>query len=401
MTGSFLGTVVAALRVDDRPVVHLPADNGHGDPESWRLSWPVDRAAVERRFDLGPLARWMFGPDGQWVLVDDLTHASLHGSGASPPHDGPGPIEGFRMPLAHVGAYPELRRRWATPTAAEELGVLDGRPLDVRGPHLTRRVEADGTPEAMLGRVREVLAVVLGRLTDTSRISEVAGSLPDWFVAACAPRRTSREWAEWAEQAYDDPSSIRRRRREAHWTVETWLRAMVPAERTWWLCRAAVEDGSARLTVLTPGHRAPTSALSWLLHVAGATDCRSAETALAPLVLPALPTQRRRDPDDELAAAAHELLGLSDPLVLEPVVTGSSSRWEHRIDVPIDIAALDRDLVADSLVRWGSDARSSWITNGWSTVVGPPVPRSGGERGSRLSWRERWRRAWCDAHVGD
>lgn len=377
MTASFLTSVLAALQSTGQVVsLRQPADNGRGDPAEWRLSAPLDRAWVESHFDLGSLAWWYAGPAGGWVLVDALTQATLHGSGEPVAFD-PAVVsrQAGRTPLAHVAAVPGLRRRWPVPSPGDELAVLSGRPLPVRGPNVARSVRfADGVSMASaVDRVGEVLGVVLAGLHGRADVAAVAEALPDWFVAACAPRqRTPDEWRTWARDAYADVSRVRFHRWEARWSVEAWLDAMVPAERTWWLADADVVEESLRLSLLTPGHGGMLGPLSWLLHVVGATDCDPREVPAAePLVVPVRPPEQRRDPDDELAAVAHEVLGLPDPLVLESPPRRGGRRWEHRTDVPIDVEALERALPADSSVRCSANRREVWVSNEWSTVSGP------------------------------
>lgn len=377
MSRSFLPSVVAALESAGQVVVQRGvADNGRGDPAEWRLSEPLDRAWVESRFDLGSLAWWYVGPAGGWVLVDALTQATLHGSGKPVAFD-PEVVsrhEG-RTPLAHVAAVPGLRRRWGVPSPGDELAVLSGRPLPVRGPNAARSIRfEDGVSVASaVDRVGEVLTVVLTRLHERADVAAVAEALPDWFVAACAPpRRTPDEWRTWARDAYADASRIRFHRWEARWTVEAWLEAMVPDERTWWLADVDVVEEPLQLSILTSGHGGMLGPLTWLLHVVGAIGCDPREVPVgAPLVVPVRPPEQRRDPDDELAAVAHEVLGLPDPLVLESPPRRGGRRWQHRTDVPIDVDALERALPADSSVRYSADRQEVWVSNGWSTVNGP------------------------------
>lgn len=378
MTGSFLSSVVAALVEDGQSVVrHRPAGDAHGDPEEWRMSAPLDRGRVEAQLDLGPLAWWYVGPRGGWVLVDDVTDATLHGTGDPVPYDAQTPPAGSqRRRIGYLADRPDLRRRWATPAVDEELAALDGRPLPVRGPNQTFGVRGDVPPEVLLDRVREVLSALAGS-TD----------LPPWFEVACAPRRTADEWVAWAREAYADLGAVERRREEARWTVAAWWQAMVPDERTWWVAGAAVADDHLRLTVLTAGLGARTSSLTWLLQAAGGLDLVAAPAPTTQdLVLPVLPASQHRDPDDALALAAHELLGVPDPVVLVPTDRSGGIRWEHRLDVPVDGAALERGLGTDTPLTHGAGAGRTWLTNGWSSVVGP---LRGADEGRRASW---WRR---------
>lgn len=379
MTTSFLTSVVAALQTGGATVVSSRASGGgHGDPAEWRLSMPLDRAWVEARFDLGSLAWWYVGPHGGWVLVDALTQATLHGAGEPVAYD-PDAVgaEPDRQPLGHVAAVPELHRQWAVPRVEEELAVLDGSRLPLRGPHLLTSVQPAGTPEAVIGRVAEVLKVVLPALSAPSDVRAVSVDLPDWFVAACAPRhRTPQEWTAWAVDAYADLGEVPLRRWEARWTVDAWLRAMVPSERTWWIADATVSGGDVQLSVLTAARGASMSSLRWLLRTAGASGC-AAEVAPAgqPLTLPPRGAGEHRDPDDVLAAAAHDLLGLPAPLVLDAVPVRGGYRWELHVDIPLDIALLEQGLPAGSGLTAGAERGSTWVTNGFSTLYGPrPTP---------------------------
>ncbi len=393
MSRSFLPSVVVALESAGHVVVQRGvADNGRGDPAEWRISAPLDRAWVESRFDLGSLAWWYVGPAGGWVLVDALTQGTLHGSGEPVAFDPAGVVRrAGRTPLAHVEAVPELRRRWPVPSRSAQLAVLDGTALPVRGPHSTRSVQLDTSPAMVRDRVREVLTTVVRDLTDGTRATEVAAALPGWFVSACAPQaRTTQEWVAWAQDAYADPASIRLRRWEARWSVDAWLRTMLPAERTWWLAELeAVSDG-LHLTCLTAASGAPTSSLRWLLHVAGATACQPVVPPPAgQLVLPVLPPDDWRDPDDVLAALAHEIVGLPDPLVLDAVPRRGGYRWETRVETPLDTTLLDRQAPADRGLTWGGDATATWLTNGQSSVRGPSRTAPGPTPEPRRAW---WRR---------
>lgn len=380
MRTSFLPSIVAALEATGITVtLHMPADTGRGDPASWTMSAPIDRRWIEERFDLGPLAWWFVGPRGGWTLVDQWSGASLAGVDEPVGYD-PDVVDRMtadRWPLGHVAARPELRRRWPVPSATDELGVLGGGRLAVRGHARTARVTVDGPPAVVIDRVREVLTVVLDGLTGQDRFADVAASLPAWFAGASAPTRTPDEWVAWADRAYADMPTVRLRRWEARWTTEAWLLAMLPHERTWWFADLSVDGEELELTILTPSPGAPVSSLEWLLHVAGATACRPRTTPAehGPLVLPVLPPHLRRDADDALAAAAHELLGLPDPLVLEALPGAGGPRWQHQVDVPLDMAALDRGLPSDTPLEFRTTATGTVLTNGVSSIVGTVTAR--------------------------
>ncbi|MCD9198554.1 hypothetical protein [Aeromicrobium wangtongii] len=363
MAGSFLAIVAAALVEDGQSIVsHHPAGDGHGNPAEWRMSAPLDRGRVEAQFELGSLAWWYVGPAGGWVLVDDITDATLHGTGEAAPYDGARPATSPRRRIGYLAHRPDLQRQWATPAVDEELAVLDGRPLAVRGPNQTYGVLVDGSPQIVLDRLREVVSA-LARSAD----------LPPWFVAACVP-----------------PSEVVRRGEDARWTVETWLQAMAPGERTWWLAETSVGDGHLRLTVLRSDIGARTSSLTWLLRAAGAGDLTQAPApATEPLVLTVLPASQHRDPDDALALAAHDLLGLPDPVVLDPKDYGGGIHWEHQLEVPVDGAALERGLAAGSTLKHGVGPARTWLTNGWSSVVGP-LPGHGPGGATKQPWWRRW-----------
>jgi hypothetical protein len=391
MRPSFLTRVVAALETAGTPVaLHMPADRGRGDPASWTMSAPIDRRWIEERFDLGLLAWWFVGPRGGWTLVDQWSGAYLAGVDEPVAYDPAGVdrMTADRWPLGHVAGVSELRRRWPVPSGSEELAVLDGARVDVRGHSRAAHVTVEGPPAEVVRRVREVLAVVVDGLTGQDRIADVAASLPAWFVEASAPTRTPDEWVAWADRAYADMATVRLRRWEARWTTDAWLLAMLPHERTWWLADVSVDGDGLALTILTPSLGAPVSSLEWLLHVAGATACGRPTTPAqhGPLVLPVLRPDLRRDPDDALAAAAHELLGLPDPLVLEALPGAGGPRWEHHVEVPLDMAALDHGLPSDTPLEFRSTPRSTILTNGVCSVIGT-VPGRADVRG--VPW---WRR---------
>jgi hypothetical protein len=398
---TFLPRVVAALETTGVTVAqHAPADRGRGDPATWTMSAPIDRQWIEERFDLGPLAWWYVGPRGGWTLVDQWSQGSLAGVDEPVAYDPDGVdrMTADRWPLGHVAAAPELRRRWPVPSATDELGVLDGGRIDVRGHSQAAHVTVDGAPAEVVHRVREVLTVVLEGLTGQDRLADVAAALPAWFVEASAPTRTPDEWVAWADRAYADMATVRLRRWEARWTTGAWLLAMLPHERTWWLADVSVDAGGLELAVLTPSLGAPVSSLEWLLHVAGATACGPPTTPAehGPLVLPVLPPDLRRDADDALAAAAHELLGLPDPLVLEALPGPGGPRWQHRVDVPLDMAALDHGLPSDTPLEFRTTGRSTVLTNGVSSVVGT-VPVRAVVR--RVPWWGRLTRAGLREHA--
>ncbi len=138
-------------------------------------------------------------------------------------------------------------------------------------------------PQLVLGRCREVLAVVIDHQGgDWPDIAVWHDQLPEWFVAACpeeSPEEADR-WLEWWRSL--PPEEQVEAERTRAWSLADWLYWLEPDERQWFWWNAAVEGGGTlRVAVEVPGWPAPLGALEWLLRAAGATTVTVEENSLA------------------------------------------------------------------------------------------------------------------------
>ncbi|TWD73101.1 hypothetical protein FB561_6986 [Kribbella amoyensis] len=130
-------------------------------------------------------------------------------------------------------------------------------------------------PEVLLGRCREVLAVVLSYgESDWPSPARWAAVLPSWFLEACGPETSPAEAEEWL-RAWRLLTPDRQLEVEAEepWTLSDWLHWLQPGERTWYWLGARIRDPRVLVILLdVPGHPSPVGALDWLLKAAGATE---------------------------------------------------------------------------------------------------------------------------------
>jgi hypothetical protein len=137
------------------------------------------------------------------------------------------------------------------------------------------KVSTEGSAVDVIERSRSVLRGVLTMTLDELR-SPSAGALrlPVWFVAGCAPERSTEDderWLAWWRGL--DPEARARASDERPWSVGDWLYWMLPEERQWYWWDARVDrDRSARVFVEVAGWPTATGALQWLLRVAGASS---------------------------------------------------------------------------------------------------------------------------------
>jgi hypothetical protein len=137
-------------------------------------------------------------------------------------------------------------------------------------------------PESVLGRCREVLAVVIDHQAgDWPDVSAWRELLPSWFVEACpdeSPEETERWLAWWRSLPREQQVEAERARA---WSLADWLYWLEPDERQWFWWAATVEDDALRVAVELSGWPAPLGALEWLLRTAGATTVTVEENSLA------------------------------------------------------------------------------------------------------------------------
>ena len=137
----------------------------------------------------------------------------------------------------------EERRRLGEGAAGQEPpGELDS--LEVRA--------AD--PAATLGRVREVLDVVVAHGEGGwPEVDEGKGRLPAWVVATCVDDR------ELQECVLD------------RWSLRAWLYWRQPDQRhwRWWDAEPAGPDGTLRIRLLVLSRPYLRGSLDWLLTVSG------------------------------------------------------------------------------------------------------------------------------------
>ncbi len=137
-------------------------------------------------------------------------------------------------------------------TSAEELRrVREGADGQVP-PGETDTLEAPGD-EAMLGRVREVLEIVLARAGGAGGwppVDEWARLLPGWFTAAAV------DDAEVRDCVLD------------RWSLRAWTYWFQPDLRKWRWWNARVVDGHVLLTLVVLQRPYLRGALEWLLKVA-------------------------------------------------------------------------------------------------------------------------------------
>lgn len=139
---------------------------------------------------------------------------------------------------------------------------------------VTFRAEA---PDAVLERSRDVMAAVLRAPAQSwPTPAEWAGSLPGWFVRACADEPSDEEQREWLERWRSlDAAGRSREEAEKRWTLSSWLSWLEPEDRDWFWWDATADGSTGRVLIEVPGWPAPVGALMWLLRAAGAVSVES------------------------------------------------------------------------------------------------------------------------------
>jgi hypothetical protein len=158
----------------------------------------------------------------------------------------------------------ELRRLRSGPEPGERPGGIDS--FVARCP---------GNAEAVLGRAREVMEVVLRFGTENwPPDSEWPSLLPAWFVAACGPETSVEEderyMESWRRLSREEQIEEARRR---SWSLLNWVFWMHPDERPWSWWHASVNGPNELLvSIEVDGWPFPWESLSWLLRASGAED---------------------------------------------------------------------------------------------------------------------------------
>lgn len=135
-------------------------------------------------------------------------------------------------------------------------------------------VYSDGDVAGVLGRMREVLRIVVAQPgAGWPSLDEWRQRLPPWFVDACA-REMSKEEAdeELARWRRSSPEEQQRDEEQRAWSLADWLYWFEPAQRTWSWWDSTIESARhARVALAVEAWPFPWGALKWLAHAAGAT----------------------------------------------------------------------------------------------------------------------------------
>jgi hypothetical protein len=163
-----------------------------------------------------------------------------------------------------------------TPLAENELVRLrEGPPPneDLRGflsvPFTAR---CYGDAQEVLGRIKEVLEIVLQKSLDSWPSDEDWRSLlPRWFVERCAEERSREEIARSLERWRQLPREEQVRAIEEHvWSVSDWVYGFRPDQRHWYWWDSVVEDPKTFTVVIAvEGWPFAWGTLKWLLRTAG------------------------------------------------------------------------------------------------------------------------------------
>lgn len=162
---------------------------------------------------------------------------------------------------------------------AERRRVVDGPLADESHPGIvvdwTIRAQE---PAAVLDRVRDTLAAVLGAIIDRPDDPDSWSSdLPEWFIEMAAPEVTDEESAAfaatWASMTQDERRQWAIDSVSRPWPLSNWLywfdASEVDRGWTWW--NAVVDDGRILVELLVDGLPYPSDALQWLFYAAGAS----------------------------------------------------------------------------------------------------------------------------------
>lgn len=200
-----------------------------GESPEATLHHPIDRARVEREFDLGPLVHWI--PRGRvWDVWEG--------------------VNGIRLRSGERGPLDPLRRRLRRRSPV-------GPPVRIGWPSDDPRLDSSGWTTGRLHEERFSVATVEPAEQVAARAAEVvaARELPTWFedlLSAPAPAGDGWDsiWRGW-------------------WTPSTWHAATT--DPTWrWAGAHATGDHVLDVTVQKSDPDGPVDSLAWLLNASGA-----------------------------------------------------------------------------------------------------------------------------------
>lgn len=133
----------------------------------------------------------------------------------------------------------------------------------------------------VLERVKTVLRIVdEAAITGRPMDKLWKATLPDWFVARCAPPNSQEESGRniaWRKNL--PPDEEIRIAREMDWTLDAWLYWLEPDRREWfwWDAKALVDLDHIIIAVEVDSWPFPWGALRWLFLAAGAADLSAEE----------------------------------------------------------------------------------------------------------------------------
>ena len=128
--------------------------------------------------------------------------------------------------------------------------------------------------ESVLGKVKEVLTIVLNQYAVWPSLAEWKRTLPMWFVHACRAEITKEEADREQKQSRSlSPQARARYESTIGWSLEDWLYWFEPQNRHWFWWNASIEDPTTiRLEIEISEWPFPWDDLRWLLRCAGAHD---------------------------------------------------------------------------------------------------------------------------------
>ncbi len=147
------------------------------------------------------------------------------------------------------------------------------RPRGVGIVSITAKTHGDAT--SVLSRAQEVMRIIVDCAgTPWPKPDEWRALLPEWFLAASGPERTTEEIEQWLRWWRSLPPDISGRvEREQKWSLDDWLFWVDPKERQWfWWDGVIVDSNTARVEVDVPGWPTSLGAVEWLLRAAGAIE---------------------------------------------------------------------------------------------------------------------------------
>lgn len=148
-------------------------------------------------------------------------------------------------------------------------GSVEATPMPTGLWSLRLTARCNAPPDAVLGRVREVIGVILRQDPEHWPLEDAwSALLPGWFVAACLPKRTPTEAA--AALATWRAARDAGQPRPAGWTVKNFIWWFTPDMRHWWWWEARVTAADTFVLLLASDEvDPPIDALLSLLRAAG------------------------------------------------------------------------------------------------------------------------------------